>query len=388
MQAPVRPRLLHVITVPATLSLMRGQLAYCADAGFDVHLAASFDDKLPMSEAGVTFHSLPLTRNLTPAKDVTSMARMVALIRRLRPDIVQAGTPKAALVGMLAARIVGTRTRIYHIRGLDHLAGTRGRALAAEAAQRTCCAVATNVLCVSNSVRENLIAERFCVASKTNVLLRGSSNGVDAVGRFDPERHASGRAELRRSLGIPEDSLVIGFVGRLVRDKGIEVLFKAWSTLRTEFPSAYLLLVGPFEAGDALPRHVKDGLLSDSRVKQTQTEWGQAASLYSTMDVIGFPSVREGFPNVPLEAAAMGLPVVATRVVGSVDAVVHGQTGLLIEPRDPDALVKSLRTLLLDADYRRRLGAAARARVLSDYRPADLWAAQVDWYRQLLEVAR
>lgn len=365
---------------------MRGQLGYCAEVGFDVHLAASFDDKLP-TEPGVTFHSIPLTRNLAPAKDAASLARMVALITRLRPDIVQAGTPKAALVGMLAARIVGTRTRIFHIRGLDHLAGTRGRALAAEVAQRTCCAVATNVLCVSQSLRERLIAERFCAASKTTVLLRGSSNGVDALGRFDPEKHAGSRSELRRSLGIPDDSLVIGFVGRLVRDKGIEVLSKAWSTLRAEFPSAYLLLVGPFESGDALPRHVKDGLLGDSRVRQTQTDWGQAASLYSAMDVIGFPSVREGFPNVPLEAAAMGLPVVATRVVGSVDAVVHGQTGLLIEPRDPDALVKSLRTLLLDADHRRRLGAAARARVLSDYRPTDIWAAQVDWYRQLLEVA-
>lgn len=365
---------------------MRGQLGYCADAGFDVHLAASFDDKLP-TERGVTFHSVPLSRQLAPGKDASSVARMVALIRRLRPDIVQAGTPKAALVGMVAARIVGTRTRIYHIRGLDHLAGTRGRALAAEAAQRTCCAVATNVLCVSKSVQENLVVERFCAASKTTVLLRGSSNGVDAAGRFDPEKHAGKRAELRRSLGIPVDSLVIGFVGRLVRDKGIEVLAKAWSTLRDEFPSAYLLLVGPFEEGDALPRHIVEGLLSDARVKQTQTNWGEAAALYSAMDVIGFPSVREGFPNVPLEAAAMGLPVVATRVVGSVDAVVHGQTGLLIEPRDAGALVKSLRTLLLDVDYRRRLGAAARARALSDYRPVDIWAAQVDWYRQLLGVA-
>ena len=366
---------------------MRGQLGHCAAAGFDVHLAASFDDQLP-TEPGVTFHSVPLSRSLLPAQDVASLARVVALIKRLRPEIVQAGTPKAALLGMLAARIVGTRTRIYHVRGLAHLAGTRGRALAAEAAQRTCCTVATHVLCVSKSLQENLIAERFCAASKTTVLLRGSSNGVDAAGRFDPAKHSGKRSELRRSLGIPEDSLVVGFVGRLVRDKGIETLAKAWSTLREEFSSAYLLLVGPFEEGDALPRRVVDGLLSDSRVKQTQTNWGEAASLYSAMDVIGFPSVREGFPNVPLEAAAMGLPVVATRIVGAVDAVVHGQTGLLIEPRDSAALAKSLRTLLLNADYRRQLGMAARTRVLSDYRPADIWAAQVDWYRQLLEVAR
>lgn len=366
---------------------MRGQLGYCAEAGFDVHLAASFGDQLP-TEPAVTFHSVPLSRSLQPAQDAASLTRMVALIRRLRPDIVQAGTPKAALVGMLAARIVGTRTRIYQVRGLDHLAGTRGRALAAEAAQRTCCAVATHVLCVSKSVQENLIAERFCAATKTTVLLRGGSNGVDAAGRFDPEQHSGKRAELRRSLGIPDESLVIGFVGRLVRDKGIEVLVQAWATLRAEFPSAYLLLVGPFEKGDALPQHVVDGLLSDPRVKQTQTNWGEAAALYTAMDVIGFPSVREGFPNVPLEAAAMGLPVVAARVVGSVDAVVHGETGVLIEPRDPGALAKSLRALLLDAGYRDRLGAAARARALSDYRPADLWAAQVDWYRQLLEVAR
>jgi glycosyltransferase involved in cell wall biosynthesis len=384
-----RPRLVQIVTVPATLSLMRGQLGFCARAGFDVHVVASLGaETRPEVDEGVTLHSVEMNRSLAPVADLASVARARALLSRLRPDLVQAGTPKAALVGMMAARLCGTRIRIHHVRGLAHATAAKARSLAAAAATRVSCSLSTHVLCVSESVRETLVQERFCSREKTQVLAHGSSNGVDAEGRFNPAKHSGTRLELRRSLGIPEDSVVIGFVGRLVRDKGIETLFDAWSRLRHELPSAFLLLVGPFEDGDPLPLRVREGLVSDPRVKVTSTGWGQAAPLYSAMDIIGFPSLREGFPNVPMEAAAMGLPVVAARVGGSTDAVVDGETGLLVEPRDAPALANALARLMKDPALAQTLGAQGRKRALADYRPEGIWAAQVEWYRALLGARR
>jgi glycosyltransferase involved in cell wall biosynthesis len=381
-----RPRLVHIVTVPATLSLMRGQLGFCARAGFDVHVVASFGaEPRPEVDEGLTLHSVEMNRRLAPVADLASVARARTLLYRLAPDVVQAGTPKAALVGMIAARLCGTRVRIHHVRGLAHATAAKARSMAAAAATRLSCSLSTQVLCVSESVRETLVQEGFCAREKTHVLAHGSSNGVDAERRFNPANHAGARSEVRRSLGIPEDAVVIGFVGRLVRDKGIETLFDAWSRLREQFASAFLLLVGPFEDGDPLPPRVRDGLVSDPRVKVTSTGWGQAAPLYSAMDVVGFPSLREGFPNVPMEAAAMGLPVVAARVGGSTDAVVDGETGLLVPPRDASVLAEALARLMNDPPLAQRLGAHGRKRALTDYRPEGIWEAQVDWYRALLE---
>lgn len=365
---------------------MRGQLGFCSRAGFEVHvIASSGGGNVPLDPGeGATLHRVPMTRELSPIADARSLAQLTTLLGRLRPDIVQAGTPKGALLGTAAAWLTRSRVRIYHVRGLAHMSNSRARALAAEAAERSSCACSTHVLCVSESVRACLVERGFCAGEKTVVLGRGSSNGVDTEGRFNPALAGEQREKVRTSLGIAERARVIGFVGRLVRDKGIEDLFHAWTRLREEFPDLVLLLVGPFEDGDPLPQAVRHGLAGDSRVKITKTDWGQAGPVYSAMDIVGFPSHREGFPNVPLEAAAMGLPVVAARVVGTVDAVLHEKTGLLVEARNAGALAESLARLLREPDLALRLGAQARQRAVADFRQQDLWAAQVDWYRSLL----
>lgn len=383
----MRPlRLAHLVTVPATLSLMQGQLEFMAGAGFDVHVIAAFGAAAARAApgTGVTYHSVPMSRRLEPLADSRALLRVIGLLARLRPDIVQAGTPKAGLLGMVASRVLGTGVRIYHVRGLAHMAGKRGRALVAAAGERASCRLATHVLCVSESVRHSLVEDGFCAASKAHVLLRGGSNGVDAEERFDPTRLAADRERIRGSLDIPHTSRVIGFVGRLVRDKGLVELAAAWRVLRDRFPDCVLLLVGPFEDEDPLPADTRSFLEADPRVRITKTDWGQAAPLYAAMDVLAFPSHREGFPNVPLEAGAMGLPVVAARVIGSVDAVLHDVTGLLVAPRSSIALADALGLVLEDRDLARRLGAEGRRRALTDYRPRDLWEAQLHWYRSLL----
>jgi glycosyltransferase involved in cell wall biosynthesis len=197
------------------------------------------------------------------------------------------------------------------------------------------------VFCVSHSIREVVVSQKLCPATKVKVLLRGSINGVDAVNRFNKANVSeTNRQELCSQYGIPLDALVVGFVGRIVRDKGIAELVSAWKTLCKEFPKLHLLMVGEFEPQDPVSPEVKHSLNHDSRIHMTGMTWN-TPQLYAAMDVLVLPTYREGFPVVPLEAAAMQLPIVATRIPGCIDAVQDGVTGTLVPPRNAEALVEA-----------------------------------------------
>jgi glycosyltransferase involved in cell wall biosynthesis len=215
--------------------------------------------------------------------------------------------------------------------------------------------------------------------------LRGSIGGVDAEVRFRPASEAD-RAAARRSLGIPVEARVIGFVGRVVREKGIVELFEAWQRLRRRMDDLHWLVVGPFEEGDPVPRSVASAMRSDPRVHLAGLSW-DTPRFFSAMDVVALPSYREGFPVVVLEAEAMALPVVASRATGCTDAVVHGVTGVLVETRDDSDLERALSGYLEDPALRRAHGEAARARVQRYYRPEELHRAIRDIYEAALASA-
>jgi glycosyltransferase involved in cell wall biosynthesis len=382
----MRRRLLHVTTVPMSLVFLKGQVGFMKASGFDVAAVSSPGPDLDaFAEAqGVAVHAVEMPRSITPVHDVGAVARLRAVIRALRPDVVHAHTPKGGLLGMIAATLAGVPVRVYHMRGLPMMTatGTRRRLLAAT--ERVACRLAHSVICVSHSLREVAVAEGLCPPGKIRVLLGGSGNGVDASGRFDPARlDPSARADTRRTLGIPDDAVVVGFVGRLVRDKGIVELAAAWRDVREACPAAHLLLVGPFEPQDPVPADVEAALRDDPRVHLAGMDWN-TPPLYAAMDVVTLPTYREGFPNVPLEAAAMGLPVVATRVPGCVDAVADGVTGALVPAQDATALAAAILPYVRDRALRAQHGAAGRARVLREFRQEALWEALRGEYERLL----
>ena len=178
-------------------------------------------------------------------------------------------------------------------------------------------------------------------------------------------------------------ALVVGYVGRIVRDKGLVELIEAWRTLRNEFPSLHMLVVGPFEPQDPVPSDV-EGILRGTERIHLAGQLEDPSALYAIMDIVVLPSYREGLPLVPLEAAAMALPVVATRIPGCVDAVVDGQTGTLVPPRNAWAVAQAIHRYLEDPALRRRHGLAGRERVVRDFRQEVMWEAIYQEYVRLL----
>jgi lipopolysaccharide/colanic/teichoic acid biosynthesis glycosyltransferase/glycosyltransferase involved in cell wall biosynthesis len=382
-------RLVHLTTVPQSLHFLRGQVAYMKSRGIEVRAVASPGPELERFAdlEGVPVHAVEMPRRITPLGDLVALWRLVRLFRKIRPHIVHAHTPKGGLLGMLAAWMVGVPGRVYTIHGLPLETATGLRRTLLRWTERVSCALARRVTAVSESVRRRAAAAGVCRAEEIVVLGAGTVNGVDAERRFRPSSCPYEAAVARRACSIPSEVRVLGFVGRLVRDKGVEDLVLAWKELREEFPDLHLLVAGGFEPRDPVSDEAREILRSDPRVRLV----GQVDStrpLYSIMDLVALPTYREGFPQVPLEAAAMERPVVATRVTGCVDAVVDGETGTLVDPRDPHALAAAIRAYLEDPDLRRAHGTAGRARVLRDFRPENLWLLTHWEYLDLLGLIR
>jgi glycosyltransferase involved in cell wall biosynthesis len=366
---------------------MIGQIRYMRDKGFDVHVVSGPGAELDcLSREGIPIHPTELTRGLSPLADLRALVSLCRLFVRLKPIIVHGSTAKGGPLSMIAAAVAKTPIRIYTLRGLIIQLGSGAMNKIFRALEWLACLCASQVLAVSRSVADIMIQEKLCAPDKIKVLGNGSSMGVDAENRFNPDLVSKADMdELRKQLGIPADATVLGFVGRIVRDKGVVELTAAWRKLRLEYENVFLLMIGPAEPQDPVPAEVLRELRTDPRV--VIVDFAQNDDMpvyYSIMDLVVLPTYREGFPNVPLEAAAMELPVLATRVTGCVDAVIDGVTGTLAPVGDSGALANAIRVYINDEAKRKAHGKAGRQRVLSGFRPEMLWEAQYQEYVRLL----
>src|SRR5579863_4110478 len=350
--APAAPRIVVGITHPQTCLTLTGRLKALRAAGFDVMLVCSPGELLDSTAAreGVRAIPLPMRRGIAPLSDALSLFRLWRLLRRLRPALTEFSTPKAGLLGGIAAWMAGVPVRIYMLRGLklDTASGWKRSILLA--AERVSAACAQVVLCNSTSLRAESEALGIAPARKLSLIGNGSSNGVN-VDRFCP-----GPTDVRERLGLRRDSPVIGFVGRLTRDKGIPELVDAFDLILRSEPEAHLLLVGWFDASDdALSPSMRERIQGQPRIcysgfVQDTVPW------YRAMDVLVLPTWREGFPNAVLEAAATGIPVITTISTGARDAVLPEVTGLLVPAGSPQAIAESLLRVIRCPAERMRMG--------------------------------
>jgi len=381
LSSTFKPRIVVGITSAQTCLVLGGRLRTLREAGFQVTLVSSPGDLLPRTAAaeGVESIAIPMQREIAPVADLVALARLCWLLFRIKPEMTEFSTPKAGLLGSIAALLCGVPTRVYFLRGLklETCSGFKRRLLLA--AERVAALCSHVVLCNSESLRTQALALGVAPERKLQLLGGGSSNGVD-VERFQP-----GSNNLREELGLPMEAPVVGFVGRLTRDKGLPELIEAFDAILAVRPSAHLLLVGWFDAAeDALDRNLRAFIRNHPRIHTTGYV-ADTAPYYRVMDVMVLPTWREGFPNVVLEAAASGIPVITTLSTGSRDAVVPEVTGLLIPPGYPVAIREAVLQLLGNPERRYRMGRAARAWILDHYVNGNVLGRTVSYYQSLLD---
>lgn len=377
-------RLVFVVTHPTTAShLLRGQLAFFREHGFDVTVISSPGPELELvaERERVRVVAVPMSRDIRFSEGPRAVVALTRALRSLRPQIVNASTPKAGLLGMIAARALSVPVRVYLLRGL-RLEGEEGRARVAllGGAERVASACAHRVVCVSESLRRVYVQGGYAPKDKTSVI---PSNGID-VGRF--QARAESRevaARVRARLGIDERAFVAGFVGRVTGDKGIADLIEAVDRAALLVPKLKMLIVGGDLAGDTLPQDLAGRLRSHPGFLFAG-KVDDPAPYYAAMDLLVFPSYREGLPNVPLEAAACELPTVGYQSTGMMDAIDHGATGQLVTRGDAAALGDALVRYASAPELRRAHGAAARVRVRDHFTNERTWAAWLRLYEELL----
>lgn len=365
-----QPRLVHLTTTDMSLDwLLAPQLEAFAAAGYEVvGMSAAGEHVAHLRELGIRHVDVPaFTRSSNPLQDVRAFAQLVRLLRSERPDVLHTHNPKPGILGRIAGRL----TRVPRIVNTQHglyaqPADRWQRRIPVYVAERIAAAFGHLEL-VQNPEDVETLTRRLRVPERKVRLL---GNGID-LGRFDPARVDREQPEVRTTLraewGINDDQVLIGTVGRLVREKGIVELLEAAAALRAVEPLARLVVIGPEDHGkaDALPA----GLIDDARAAGVvfTGRRDDMPECYRAMDLFVTASWREGFPRSAMEAAAMGLPTVATDIRGNRQVVADDATGLLVPVRDAAAIAGALVALARDAERRRAMGAAARRRAAEHF---------------------
>lgn len=362
-------RVVYGVTVGVSaLKLLRGQLSWLKSQSWDVKLVTTPDsDALAASSAeGVELFPLEMTREISPLADAKALLSWIRVLNRLRPEAVNVSTPKAGLLGGIAAWIIRVPRRLYVVRGL-RLEGIHGPlSIVLWLSEWIAMRVATDVLFVSPSLAREANRRKLLKADKSWSIGSGSSNGVDssAIERLVAE---TDRGEVRSRLGLANQDFVIGFIGRMAKDKGIETLVQAMNDPALD-SRARLVCIGSANDDD-----VNYSILTMERraliVPWTDDVWGYLQAF----DVLCLPTLREGFPNVVLEAAAAGIPTITTRATGAVDSVIDGETGYLINIGDVPALVSRINALVASPQTLRRMGVAAKLRVKEEFQQVTIW---------------
>jgi glycosyltransferase involved in cell wall biosynthesis len=282
VQAGGPPAIVVGVTSSQACLVLGGRLRALREAGFRIILLASPGKVLNrmVANEGVAAVTLPISRKIAPFADIVTLVKLVRLLRRLKPVLTEFSTPKAGLLGSLAAKLCGVPVRVYMLRGLKLETSSGCKRFVLLAAERVAAACADVVLCNSESLRSKALALHITTADKLHVLGDGSSNGVDA------ERFSPGSSDVRQRYGIPQDAPVLGFAGRLTRDKGIPELVEAFDTILAKKPAVHMLLVGWFDdAEDALGDELRSRIMSHSHIHYTGFV-DDTAPYYRAMDLM------------------------------------------------------------------------------------------------------
>jgi glycosyltransferase involved in cell wall biosynthesis len=339
----VNKNILHVVNIYFVLPYFIGdQFKYFKEKGYNMNVVCSPSEYLSdyAQKQGFEYIESPVNRNISISQDFVSIRNICKFVKKQKIDIVVGHTPKGGLLAMIAGWLMRVPIRIYVRHGLVYETSKGLKRFILMSVDRLASFCSTKVVCVSPSVLRKSIEDHLAPAKKQMIWHKGTCNGIDTLNHFNPAVIVPARlADLKARYGIGEEDFVIGYSGRLVRDKGIIELVRAFDKLQLA-DNCKLLLVGMFEKRDALPEDIQERILNDSRIIYTGFINGGMEYFYSMMDIYVLASYREGFPTGVLEAQAMEKPVITTRVTGCCDSIIDGRTGFFVNNTAEDIAEK------------------------------------------------
>ena len=376
-------KLVHVTTVDMSLVLLLGpQLRAFAEAGMEVIGVSAPGPFVSQLESWGIRH-VPLrhaTRSNAVGQDLMALLELCRLFRRLRPDIVHTHNPKPGLYGRFAARAVGVPGIVNTVHGLYASPEDRSSRKAVVYTLERAASLCSGVELIQNPEDLRVLA-RMGVPSDKLVLL---GNGID-LQRFRPEPRKGKRRQARNQLGVDRDAVVVGVVARLVWQKGFHELFAAAESMRHTHPDVVFVVIGGSDPGKADAISPADLASARRRMRIVFAgEKDKMEDIYPAFDLFVLPSHREGFPRSAMEAAASGLPVIATDIRGCRQVVSHGQSGLLVPVRDPVRLAAAIEVLAADPELRQRMGTEGRRKAEAEFDDRQVMSKTLDAYERVL----
>lgn len=384
----MRKKLFRITTVPITMNkILPGQLRFINNY-YNVIGVSKFvekDFKEIKQRENINLYSVPFERTINLSKDLLCLIKLILLFIKEKPFIVHTHTPKAGLLGMLAAKITNVPVRIHTVGGMPlmEVKGLKRKILIL--LERITYKCALVVMPNSNGLKDFILKESLTKKDKIKVIGNGSSNGIDTDFYsqifFDSERKS---IELKMKLNIKQNDFTFLYIGRLANDKGITELVNAFLKLTNKKSNVKLLLVGPLEMENSLLSKEVYEIITQHTQIIYPGRTDDVRLFLKIADCFVFPSYREGFPNALLQAASMGLPIIATDINGCNEIIEHNQSGLLVEVKNVDALYKSMLNIMEDKELRSFFSVKIRENTVEKFNQKHYWNLMLQQYDSFL----
>lgn len=379
-----KSKLIRITTVPVSLkTLLKGQLEFMSHHFEVVGISSEGKELWDVQNAeGIRVIPIDMTRTISPFRDLKSLWKTYRVFRKEKPLIVHSHTPKAGIIGMLAAKLAGVPNRFHTVAGLPLMEAKGNKRKLLNFVEKLTYKCSTKIYPNSKGLYDFILENKLAKKQKMTVIANGSSNGIN-TDHFNPELFsASENSKLRESLGISSGDFVFIFVGRLVGDKGINELVSSFNRINTENNTTKLLLVGLLES-DLDPLH--NETLDIIKFNQNIISIGYQKDVrpyFSISDILVFPSYREGFPNVVMQAGAMGLTSIVSDINGCNEIIKDGENGLIIPVKDSESIYSAMNKTLFDNVLKEKMQKNAREMIISRYEQQVVWNSILEEYKK------
>ena len=383
-----KKKIVRITTVPSSIhGLLTGQLKFMSKY-YDILGVSSKGEgdflKKIGEDQGIRVHEVEMTRTISPIKDLKSLYFLYKLLKVEKPFIVHSHTPKAGTIGMIAARLAKVPHRLHTIAGLPLLEATGIKRFILNTVEKITYSCATQIYPNSYGLKDIILKNGFTTKNKLKVIANGSSNGINTK-HFDPSLiDDDDKNNLRKEFGFSNKDFVFVYAGRLVKDKGMNELMIAFEKINNEFKNTKLILMGHYERGlDPLLPETEHIINTNKNITFTGYQ-EDIRPYFSISDVLAFPTYREGFPNVVMQACAMSLAAIVTDINGCNEIIDHNKNGIIIPPKDEQALYTAMKYMLNNPEKVKTMSQNSRSKIIANYEQELVWKSLLQEYNQLI----